>query len=66
MQDHPKVSALMTGAFNQRSQQPKYTVIWDVEIMLNYLKSKDHLLPDKILNLKLSILLALISSLKSI
>ena len=54
----------MTGVFKQRPPQPRYTVIWDVEAVLNYLRSlsQNHLLWDKLLNLKLALLLALTSA----
>ena len=50
----------MTGVFNQRPPQPAYTVIWDVETVLNYLwyLPENHLLSDKLLALKLVTLLA--------
>ena len=31
---HPRVCALLTGVFNQRPPQPRYTLVWDVEIVL--------------------------------
>ena len=31
--------ALLTGAFNQRPPQPRYTFVWNVEIVLVYLKT---------------------------
>ena len=31
---HPRVCALLTGVFNQRPPQPRYTFVWDVEIVL--------------------------------
>ena len=54
----------MTGVFKQRPPQPRYTVIWDVEAVLNYLRSlsQNPLLWDKLLNLKLALLLALTSA----
>lgn len=62
MGNHPRFSALMTGVFNQRPPQLRYTVIWDVEAVLNYLRplSQNNLLWDKLLNLKLALLLALL------
>ena len=36
---HPRVSGLMTSIFNKRSPLPKYNFIWDVEEVLNYIKS---------------------------
>ena len=37
---HPKVCALLKGMFNQRPPQPRYVFIWDVKVMLNYIKSE--------------------------
>ena len=36
---HPRVCALLTGVFNQRPPQPRYTFVCDVEIVLVYLKT---------------------------
>ena len=36
---HPDVSALMAGVYNQRFPKPKYTFIWDVEIVVKFLIS---------------------------
>ena len=62
--DHPRVSALMTGIFNLRPPAPKYLFIWDVEKVLNYIKSipQNGKLSLKILTLKLATLLALTSA----
>ena len=51
----PRVCALLTGVFNQRPPQPCYTFVWDVEIVLVYLKtnvSVNSQLPDKDLTRK--------------
>ena len=54
----PVVCNLLSGTFNNRPSQPKYTFIWDEEKVLNYLKAfqpqKD--LPDKELPMKLAML----------
>ena len=61
---HPRVSSLMTGIFNQRPPQPRYSFVWDVEQVFSYL----HYLPDneqlsdRLLTLKLTMLLALASA----
>ena len=34
----PTVSELMQGVFNARPAQPKYTFIWDVQTVLNFIK----------------------------
>ena len=38
--EHPQVNSLITGAFNNRSPQPKYTFIWDDHLVLEYLKKE--------------------------
>ena len=63
--EHPDVSALITGVFNSRPPQPKYTFIWDVQNVLDYIKdnwANDSELSDKALTLKVTILLALTSA----
>ena len=54
----------MTGVFNQRPPQQRYTGTWEVETVLNYLRSlpENHLLSDKLLTLKLAVLVALTSA----
>ena len=37
--EHPMVSRLMKGVFNDRPPLPKYTSTWKVETILNYLES---------------------------
>ena len=59
---HPRVCALLTGVFNQRPSQPCYTFVWDVEIVLVYLKtsmSDNSQLSNKDLTHKLTVLMAL-------
>ena len=36
---HPMVTRLMQGIFNTRPSKPRYTSVWDVEIVLNHIKS---------------------------
>ena len=36
--ENPQVSSLITGIFNHRSPQLKYTCIWYVQLALDYLK----------------------------
>ena len=62
--ENPRVSDLMSGIFNQRPPQPRYTFIWDVEVVLKYLRTlpDNNLLSDKVLTLKLVLLLALTSA----
>ena len=62
---NPQVSSLITGIFNQRPPQPRYTCIWDVQLVLDY--SKKHFpdnkkIADRQLILKVTILLALTSA----
>ena len=55
----------MSGVFNLRPPQPKYTFIWDVQTALTYIKVNwpvNNVLLDKYLSLKLSMLLALASA----
>ena len=62
--ENPQVSSLITGIFNQRPPQSKYTCIWDVQLVLDYLKKHfpdNKKLTDRQLTLKVTILLALTS-----
>ena len=59
---HSKVCALLAGIFNQRPPQPIYVFIWDVEIVLQYIRTHcyDNLsLNEAGLTCKLTTLLAL-------
>ena len=38
--EHPQVSSLITGVFNNRPPQPKYNFIWDVQLVLDYVKKE--------------------------
>lgn len=60
---HPRVSALMTGIANLNPPQPKYSTIWDLEDVLNQLRTwpRNELLSPKQLTLKLVMLLAIIA-----
>ena len=62
--NHPRVSAPMSGIFNERPPQPKYSFIWDVETVLDFMRKLpgNYLLSDKLLTLKVSLLLALLSA----
>ena len=58
--NHPRVYALLTVVLNQISPQPHYKFVWDVEIVLLYLKTSDNShLSDKDLTHKLTVLMAL-------
>ena len=59
---HPKVCALLAGIFNQRPPQPIYVFIWNVEIVLQYIRTHSYdnsSLNDADLTCKLTTLLAL-------
>ena len=64
---HPRVKSLMTGIFNNRPSQPRYTFIWDVEQVLNYVRAlkPNEELSNKDLTLKTTILLALTAASRS-
>ena len=38
--EHPQVSSLITEVFNNRPTQPKYNFIWDIQLVLDYLKKE--------------------------
>ena len=60
---HPHVTSLMTGIFNNRLPKPRYTFIWDVETVEKYLDTLDsNNLELKLLTYKLTMLLALTES----
>ena len=62
---HPRVSALLTGVFNQRAPQSCHTFFWDVEIVWVHLKtnmSDNSKLSDKDLTKKLTVFMALSST----
>lgn len=65
--DHIMVKRFMKGIFNSKPNLPRYTKIWDVSIVLNYLEKRS---PGKCLNLrqlthKLVTLIALVSGQRS-
>ena len=59
--EHPLVCRYMKGVFELRPALPKYAEIWDVNVVLNYLKQFEPptVLPLKDLTLKLTMLLCL-------
>ena len=61
---HPKVCQFLSGVFNKRPQQPKYTVIWDISKVTDYISTlgSNENLSTKIITLKLTALLAILSS----
>ena len=62
--NRPKVSAIISGIFNKRPPQPRYPLTWDVETVLDFLRklSRNDLLSDKSIILKVSILSAFLSA----
>lgn len=62
--EHPRVSSLLSGMFNLRPPVPKHDFIWDVGIVISYIKSleENSELKLPILSKKLAILLALTSA----
>lgn len=61
---HPLISRFLKGAFQLRPPKPRYSQIWDVKIVLNYLRkwSPANCLSLKQLTLKLVMLMALTSA----
>ena len=62
-----KVFALLAGIFNQRPPQPRFVVIWDVEIVLQYIRTDwydNSSLNDADLSCKLTPLLVLTTSVR--
>ena len=62
---HPLVCSLMSGIFNKRPPQPKYLFVWDVQVVLDFIKSKwgdTDTLAGKEVTLKLCMLMALITT----
>ena len=61
---HPRVCALLKGVFSKRPPVPRYTFIWDVQKVEYYLASlgMPEKLSDKMITLKLTMLIALTSS----
>ena len=61
---HQNVCKLMTGVFNQNPPKPRYSCIWDVELVLKYINSlpDNSNLSDRTMLLKLTTLLFLTSA----
>ena len=61
---HPKVCQLLSGIFNKRPSQPKYIANWDISKVTDYIDTlgNDENFFIKIITLKLTTLLAIISS----
>ena len=63
--EHPRVCALLAGIFNSRPPQPKYCFIWNVQIVIEFIRKewgRNQELSDKFLTYKLTMLLALTSA----
>ena len=63
--DHPKIRSLVAGVFNSRPPQPRYCFIWNVQTVIDFIKSEwgqNEDLSDKYLTYKLTMLLALTSA----
>jgi len=60
---HPRVMRLMRGIFNQNPPRPRYTSMWDVDVVLGYVSSlgENHGLSLSALSYKMVLLLALTS-----
>ena len=61
----PKICALMHGVFNKNPPQPRYSFTWDVQVVLDYIKTNwpdSESLQMKQLTFKLVMLLALASA----
>ena len=65
--EHPLVCRYMRGIFQLRPALPKYSEIWDVNVVLTHLKTfaEAALLPIKDLTIKLNILLFLTTTTES-
>ena len=64
-----KACKLLPRVFKLPPPQPKYTFIWDVQTVLEYIKVNwpvSNVVSDKLLTLKLSMLLAIASALREI
>ena len=64
---HPLVCRLLTGVFNSNPPQPRYTSTWDVNVVIEYLKTlpSNPTLPLKLLTMKTVMLFALTKSSRS-
>ena len=63
--EHPRICSLVAGIFNSRPPQPRYCFIWNVQTVIDFIKSElgeNEDLSDKYLTYKLTMLLALTST----
>ena len=63
LSDHPLVSRYIKGVFNLRPPAPKYSVMWDASVLLNYLKGlgENSILSFKDLTFKTAALLSILA-----
>ena len=60
--NHPLIQKVVKGAYNTRSPASRYVVIWDTDVLLQYLDSLDNAcLNFKLLSCKTAILLTILS-----
>ena len=60
--NHPLIQKVVRGAYNTRPPAPRYVVIWDTAVLLQYLDSLDNTCLDfKLLSCKTAILLTILS-----
>ena len=60
--EHPLVKRFLKGIYNQKPLLPRHTSVWDVSLVLNWLKSIDlNGISLKLLSWKMVMLLALLS-----
>ena len=65
MGEHTRICSLVAGVFNSRPPQPRYSLIWNVQTVIDFIKSEwgqNEDLSDKYLTYKLKMLLALTSA----
>ena len=60
--NHPLIQKVVKGAYNTRLPAPRYVVIWDIDILLQYLDSLENNSIDfKLLSYKVTVLLTILS-----
>ena len=60
--NHPLIQKVVKGAYNTRPPAPRYVVIWDTDILLQYLDSLENNSIDfKLLSYKVTVLLTILS-----
>ena len=64
MGQHPLVSRLLKGVYNSRPPQPRYSVTWDVDVVIRYFQSlgENEVLTLKQLSQKLVLLMAIVEA----